>query len=103
MIFAEEVVKEMNERGTIEVPKGCVTGEAFEEWLANDLSKPMHFSKEQSKWIKSYVILKRQEAVDEFLSEFDKWAKTNKKLTYFWTEFVVEAQRIARQLRGAEE
>lgn len=31
--FAEEIVKEMEERGKIKVPKGYVTGEAFEEWL----------------------------------------------------------------------
>ena len=31
--FAEDIVKEIRERGSIEVPKGYVTGEAFEEWL----------------------------------------------------------------------
>lgn len=31
--FAEDIVKEIRERGNIEVPEGYVTGEAFEEWL----------------------------------------------------------------------
>ena len=31
--FAEDIVKEIRERGSIEVPEGYVTGEAFEEWL----------------------------------------------------------------------
>ena len=31
--FADEIVKEIRERGSIEVPKGYFTGEAFEEWL----------------------------------------------------------------------
>lgn len=31
--FANDIVKEIRERGNIEVPEGYVTGEAFEEWL----------------------------------------------------------------------
>lgn len=31
--FADEIVKEIRERGSIEVPEGYFTGEAFEEWL----------------------------------------------------------------------
>ena len=31
--FAEDIIKEIEERGSIEVPEGYVTGEAFEEWL----------------------------------------------------------------------
>lgn len=34
-----------------------------------DLSKPMHFTKEQSEWIKAYVILKKQEAKVEAFEE----------------------------------
>ena len=31
--FADEIVTEIKERGQIQVPDGCVTGEEFEEWL----------------------------------------------------------------------
>lgn len=31
--FADEIAKEIQERGNIEVPEGCFTGEAFEEYL----------------------------------------------------------------------
>lgn len=31
--FADEIVKEIRERGSVEVPEGYFTGEAFEEWL----------------------------------------------------------------------
>ena len=35
--LAEDIVKEMEERGTITVPQGCVTGEDFEEWLCEEV------------------------------------------------------------------
>ncbi len=31
--FADQIVKEMDERGAPIVPDNCVTGEEFEEWL----------------------------------------------------------------------
>lgn len=31
--FADEIAKEIKERGQIQVPDGCVTGEEFEKWL----------------------------------------------------------------------
>lgn len=31
--FAEDIIKEVKKRGTIEVPDDCVTGEEFEKWL----------------------------------------------------------------------
>lgn len=31
--FARQIVEEMNSRGPISVPDGCVTGEEYEEWL----------------------------------------------------------------------
>ena len=31
--FADEIVKEIKERGQIQVPDGCVTGEEFDKWL----------------------------------------------------------------------
>ena len=31
--FAGQIVEEMNNRGSISVPDGCVTGEEYEEWL----------------------------------------------------------------------
>ncbi len=35
--FANDIVKEIRERGSIEVPKGYFTGEAFEEWLHDEI------------------------------------------------------------------
>lgn len=34
--FAKEIVKEIQKRGSIKVPEGAVTGEAFEEWLRRE-------------------------------------------------------------------
>ena len=31
--FADEIAKEIKERGQIQAPDGCVTGEEFEKWL----------------------------------------------------------------------
>ena len=31
--FAEDIVKEMDERGAISVPENCMTGEEYEKWL----------------------------------------------------------------------
>lgn len=31
--FAMDIIKEIEKRGSITVPKGYVTGEAYEEWL----------------------------------------------------------------------
>lgn len=31
--FADEIAKEIKERGQIQDPDGCVTGESYEEWL----------------------------------------------------------------------
>lgn len=36
--FAEDIIKEIEERGSITVPRGYVTGEAFEEWLYEDIA-----------------------------------------------------------------
>lgn len=44
--FADEIAKEIQERGGIEVPEGCYTGEAFEEWLSKEkdfIKKPELF------------------------------------------------------------
>jgi len=35
--LAEDIVKEMDERGAITVPQGCVMGEDFEEWLCEEV------------------------------------------------------------------
>lgn len=32
-VIADEIAKEIKERGQIQVPDGCVTGEEFEKWL----------------------------------------------------------------------
>ena len=34
--YASEIIKEIVQRGPIEIPKGCVTGEEFEQWLMED-------------------------------------------------------------------
>ena len=31
--YADQIVKEINKRGPVTIPKGCVTGEEFEKWL----------------------------------------------------------------------
>lgn len=40
-----------------------------------NLEKPMHFTKEQSKWIKAYVIVKKQEARADMLTEIKAKAR----------------------------
>lgn len=35
--FAEDIVKEIQERGSVKVPEGYVTGEDFEEWLYKEM------------------------------------------------------------------
>lgn len=34
--YAKEIVKEIRERGSIMIPDGCDTGDAFEEWLRKE-------------------------------------------------------------------
>lgn len=34
--YADDIIKEIEERGQIQIPEGCVTGEEFEEWLRRD-------------------------------------------------------------------
>lgn len=36
--FAMDIIKEIEKRGSITVPSGYVTGEAFEEWLYEDIA-----------------------------------------------------------------
>lgn len=31
--YAKDIAKEIRERGSVQVPEGCITGDAFEEWL----------------------------------------------------------------------
>ena len=31
--YADQIVEEIDKRGPITIPKGCVTGEEFEKWL----------------------------------------------------------------------
>ncbi len=35
MKYAEDIVKEINERGPVKVPEGYVTGEDFDIWMHN--------------------------------------------------------------------
>lgn len=49
----------------------CIAIDKAIEVLGIDLSAPMHFTKEQSEWIKSYVILKRKEARAEAIEEVE--------------------------------
>ena len=39
-------------------------------------------------------------AIDDFTEAFDKWIKSDTKLTYYWTEFQVEFMKIAEQLKA---
>ena len=34
--FADEIVKEIKERGQIQIPDGYVTGEDYEKWLYDE-------------------------------------------------------------------
>ena len=34
--YANEIVKEIEERGQIQVPEGCVTGEEYEKWMRGE-------------------------------------------------------------------
>lgn len=49
----------------------CIAIDKAIEVLGIDLSAPMHFTKEQSEWIKVHVILKRQEARAEAIEEVE--------------------------------
>ena len=42
----------------------------------------------------------REDAIEEYFNKFDEWIKSNSKLSYFWTEFEVEARKIAEELKG---
>ena len=35
--FADEIIKEIEKRGSVKIPNGNVTGEEFEKWLKNIL------------------------------------------------------------------
>lgn len=73
---------------------------AIEEFISEiDLDKPMQFTKEQSAWIKKYVILKRHDAIDELVKEFDKSIKSEIRREYWWTDVVVRMKKIAEQLK----
>ena len=37
--YANEIAKEIEERGEIQVPDGYVTGEEYEKWLCNESVK----------------------------------------------------------------
>lgn len=37
--FANDIIKEIKIRGSIEVPKGYITGESFEKWLCAERQK----------------------------------------------------------------
>lgn len=40
----ERIVKGIDERGTVKVPNGCVTGEEFENWLRE---RDIHLTREE--------------------------------------------------------
>ena len=73
---------------------------AIEEFISEiDLDKPMHFTKEQAAWIKKYVILKKHDAIDELVKEFDKSIKYEIRSEYWWTDVIVRMKKIAEQLK----
>lgn len=37
--YADEIIKDIKERGEIKVPDDCVTGEEYENWLYNESVK----------------------------------------------------------------
>jgi len=81
-----------------------VKTDAIEEFCNEiDIDKPMHFTKEQAAWIKKYVILKRHDAIDELVKEFDKSIKSEIRREYWWTDVVVRMKKIAERLKGGAE
>ena len=34
--YADDIIKEINNRGTIQIPENSATGEEFEKWLYED-------------------------------------------------------------------
>ena len=44
--YAKDIIKEIQARGSIQVPEGYITGEAFEEWLKGKESFGMSISEQ---------------------------------------------------------
>lgn len=81
-----------------------VRADAIEEFISEiDLDKPMQFTKEQAAWIKKYVILKKHDAIDELVKEFDKSIKSEIRREYWWADVVVRMKKIAERLKGGAE
>lgn len=50
--YADDIIKEIEERGQIQVPEGCVTGEEFEKWLREN---KVDFTKEEIEYCKDIL------------------------------------------------
>ena len=37
--FADEIIKDIEKRGSVKIPNGNLTGEEFEKWLKNNMKK----------------------------------------------------------------
>jgi len=55
-----------------------------------ELEKPMHFTKEQSAWIKKYVILKKREVLEEFRAKINNYLEDSS----VFADFVVTDTHI---------
>lgn len=69
--FADEIVKEIRERGSIEVPEGYFTGEAFEEWLYKE---EIHVELSNSMDIRKDIILSSFEGLNFFSENYGEAA-----------------------------
>lgn len=112
LLITEDVIREFEEKVGVrfinktECSKALaehdakVRATAIEEFISEiELDKPMHFTKEQTAWIKKYVILKRHDAIDELVKEFDKSIKSEIRREYWWTDVVVRVKKIGEQLK----
>ena len=52
--FAKQIVEEMDSRGPISVPDGCVTGEEHEEWMRQDSKDRKKISESNKFYGESY-------------------------------------------------
>lgn len=47
--FAADIARDIEERGPVTVPDGCVTGEAYETWLCEETTEQIEQNKGETK------------------------------------------------------
>lgn len=66
--FAEEIIKEIEKRGSVKVPNGNVTGEEFEKWLMVDY----YLSNIMEQTIEKYITSRTE--INEFIENYGEAA-----------------------------